>query len=250
MGFTLTDAPKKRIEKNSTPREKTASGDFFQNPNELRLENRPQPLKTQQGTRAYSYKIVSGRPSWPSRDPMEEEGGNNLYGFVSNDGVNQWDILGLTTEDTTEDEKCCDYEKKDTPCSEYPKSDICGCIESKIVHKTTNNNIFTNSTVTVTVMANGASVTVLPNLKHTKNRYVFESEWSSSKKCKCVKKCQGDMRMKVTIDGRPMLQNSNNKGKDGLGTQILNASSVHLITVTIKAGGKLCKTHTLNVFDN
>jgi len=94
MGFTLTAAPKKRIEKNSTPREKTASGDFFQNPNESRLENRPQPLKTQQGTRAYSYKIVSGRPVWPSRDPIEEEGGINLYGFVYNN-TNYWiDVLG------------------------------------------------------------------------------------------------------------------------------------------------------------
>ncbi|MFC7339308.1 RHS repeat-associated core domain-containing protein [Haloferula chungangensis] len=32
---------------------------------------------------------------WPSRDPIEEEGGVNLYGFVGNDGVNRWDYLGL-----------------------------------------------------------------------------------------------------------------------------------------------------------
>jgi hypothetical protein len=37
---------------------------------------------------------VSGIPYWPSRDPIEEEGGVNLYGFVGNDGVNGWDILG------------------------------------------------------------------------------------------------------------------------------------------------------------
>jgi hypothetical protein len=36
---------------------------------------------------------VTGR--WPSRDPIEEEGGINLYGFVGNDGVNWWDYLGL-----------------------------------------------------------------------------------------------------------------------------------------------------------
>jgi RHS repeat-associated protein len=40
------------------------------------------------------YDPVTGR--WPSRDPIEEEGGINLYGFVGNDGVNQLDILGLT----------------------------------------------------------------------------------------------------------------------------------------------------------
>jgi len=38
------------------------------------------------------YDPITGR--WPSRDPIEEEGGINLYGFVGNDGVNQWDVLG------------------------------------------------------------------------------------------------------------------------------------------------------------
>jgi hypothetical protein len=42
------------------------------------------------------YDPVTGR--WPSRDPIDERGGMNLYGFVGNDGVNQWDLLGL---------KCC-----------------------------------------------------------------------------------------------------------------------------------------------
>jgi RHS repeat-associated protein len=39
------------------------------------------------------YDPVTGR--WPSRDPIEEEGGMNLYGFVSNDGVANIDILGM-----------------------------------------------------------------------------------------------------------------------------------------------------------
>lgn len=39
------------------------------------------------------YDAPSGR--WPSRDPIEEWGGVNLYGFICNDGVNKWDILGL-----------------------------------------------------------------------------------------------------------------------------------------------------------
>ena len=30
-----------------------------------------------------------------SRDPIEEQGGLNLYGFVNNDPVNKWDKLGL-----------------------------------------------------------------------------------------------------------------------------------------------------------
>jgi RHS repeat-associated protein len=39
------------------------------------------------------YDAVDGR--WPNRDPIEEEGGLNLYGMVGNDGVNRVDYLGL-----------------------------------------------------------------------------------------------------------------------------------------------------------
>jgi hypothetical protein len=39
------------------------------------------------------YDPVTGR--WPSRDPIGERGGINLYGFVGNDGVNWFDVLGL-----------------------------------------------------------------------------------------------------------------------------------------------------------
>ena len=37
------------------------------------------------------------------RDPIEEEGGLNLYGFVRNNPVNAWDYLGLAYGDTHED---------------------------------------------------------------------------------------------------------------------------------------------------
>ena len=62
---------------------------------------RPRP-KTQQsrGSRPrvayYGYRYYDPQTGrWPSRDPIEEEGGVNLYGFVGNDGVNKWDVLGL-----------------------------------------------------------------------------------------------------------------------------------------------------------
>ena len=35
---------------------------------------------------------------WLNRDPIEEEGGLNLYAFCGNDGVNRWDVLGLLEE--------------------------------------------------------------------------------------------------------------------------------------------------------
>ena len=43
----------------------------------------------------YGYRFYSpelGR--WVSRDPIEERGGLNLYGFVGNDGVNDSDLFG------------------------------------------------------------------------------------------------------------------------------------------------------------
>ena len=52
--------------------------------------------KTKTGLNYYGYRYydpVTGR--WPSRDPIEEVGGLNVYSFVSNNGVNQWDYLGL-----------------------------------------------------------------------------------------------------------------------------------------------------------
>jgi RHS repeat-associated protein len=39
------------------------------------------------------YDPITGR--WPSRDPIEERGGVNLYGFVGNDGLNGNDVLGM-----------------------------------------------------------------------------------------------------------------------------------------------------------
>ena len=64
-----------------------------------RGRNRPKTLKSR-GLRPrvteYQYRYydpVTGR--WPSRDPIEEQGGVNLYAFVGNDGVNYFDLYGL-----------------------------------------------------------------------------------------------------------------------------------------------------------
>jgi hypothetical protein len=39
------------------------------------------------------YDPLTGR--WPSRDPIEEKGGTNLYGMVSNNSIKFFDFLGL-----------------------------------------------------------------------------------------------------------------------------------------------------------
>jgi hypothetical protein len=52
------------------------------------------------GVRFYGFRYYdpeTGR--WPNRDPIEEEGGLNLYGFVSNSALSQYDYLGLALED-------------------------------------------------------------------------------------------------------------------------------------------------------
>ncbi len=54
------------------------------------------PLDATSGLYYYGYRwydSLTGR--WPSRDPIEEEGGLNLYGCVSNGAINTIDVLGL-----------------------------------------------------------------------------------------------------------------------------------------------------------
>ena len=73
-------------------RVKTASVNRCQ----YRFSTKPRDVNT--GLYYYGYRWydpVTGR--WPSRDPIEERGGVNLYGFVGNDGVNGLDVLGLAT---------------------------------------------------------------------------------------------------------------------------------------------------------
>ena len=61
---------------------------------DIRFSSKKQDSET--GLYYYGYRYydpVTGR--WPSRDPIGEEGGMNLYGMVGNDAVNLWDYLGL-----------------------------------------------------------------------------------------------------------------------------------------------------------
>ena len=55
----------------------------------------PQPLETQWEIGSTPTKTAPGLSDWLSRDPIGENGGINLYGFVGNDPLNQIDFLGL-----------------------------------------------------------------------------------------------------------------------------------------------------------
>jgi RHS repeat-associated protein len=68
---------------------------------------------TQRGMLYYGYRYydpVTGR--WPSRDPIGERGGINLYSMVGNDAVNWVDFLGLDTYTPPLEKECEDDSKK------------------------------------------------------------------------------------------------------------------------------------------
>ena len=58
---------------------------------------RSQVAELASGCAACGYELVSGQGLFINRDPIEEQGGINLYGFCSNDGVNKYDYLGMFT---------------------------------------------------------------------------------------------------------------------------------------------------------
>ena len=68
---------------------------FFQKSNRTRPTNRRKLPELRRKIRLTPTKTASGIPYWPSRDPIQERGGLNLYGFVGNNGVNYIDNLGL-----------------------------------------------------------------------------------------------------------------------------------------------------------
>jgi RHS repeat-associated protein len=88
---------------------KNRVGDFFAKEGKSRPVNRlaaQQPRlekahaydETASGMFFYGFRYydpVTGR--WPSRDPIAERGGLNLYAFVRNNTVSKFDVLGLRT---------------------------------------------------------------------------------------------------------------------------------------------------------
>jgi len=91
MGFSLTSpAPE-----GGDPTAKNRVWGFFGDAEQSHRENRPQTKQPRQGNRLTTTKIALGRTYWPSRDPIGEREGVNLYGMVGNDWIEKIDILGL-----------------------------------------------------------------------------------------------------------------------------------------------------------
>ena len=102
------------------------------------------PIEPLTGLYYYGYRWydpLTGR--WPSRDPIEERGGVNLYGFVGNDGVDEIDIFGLKeshfqrknreAKEAKEAQEKIENETKENKTSEYP---TCNDGAIAAVHKT------------------------------------------------------------------------------------------------------------------
>ena len=72
----------------------------------IRFSTKLEDMET--GLNSYGYRYYdrnSGR--WLSRDPIEEIGGSNIYGFLENDGVDHIDYLGMATIFTPASEEGC-----------------------------------------------------------------------------------------------------------------------------------------------
>ena len=74
---------------------KTASGIFSDNQSGRPDIEEPITQNRTRGYEAYGYESALGRAQWQSRDPLGEEGGINLYGYVGNNPINAVDKLGL-----------------------------------------------------------------------------------------------------------------------------------------------------------
>ena len=90
--FSTEPAPERR---NVTGKNRVR--DFFVLSSKTHPANRRQPAQPRRKISPTPTKSASGIPYWPSRDPIGERGGMNLYGFIRNEGIGRYDILGMFT---------------------------------------------------------------------------------------------------------------------------------------------------------
>ncbi len=90
MGFYATSPLTK-----GHPPSKTRVGVFRRSSPLRARSSSSQPLAKEQFSAQPPSIFASGRPYWPSRDPIGEMGGRNILGFVSNNPLYWVDLLGL-----------------------------------------------------------------------------------------------------------------------------------------------------------
>ena len=107
MGFYATESACDRPQETYLPPKNRVGGfsatsptharPFASQPVETHWENEPTPTTTASGVSFYGYRYYKpelGR--WINRDPIGEEGGLNVYGFVQNRATIAYDHLGLS----------------------------------------------------------------------------------------------------------------------------------------------------------
>ena len=103
----MIDLQPETLPENESLRLKNRVGDFFcengdrvgKNDSETRTSTKEKSgyaYETVSGMRYYGYRFYDPQTGrWLNRDPLEEDGGVNLYGFVGNDAIDYIDRLGL-----------------------------------------------------------------------------------------------------------------------------------------------------------
>jgi RHS repeat-associated protein len=90
------DLPAGNASKSPSPPPNPKTGGFFLNSLPTNESTEEPPLPKTTGVTYYTYRYydpLTGR--WPSRDPIQERGGLNLYGLLKNDSVGRIDYLGM-----------------------------------------------------------------------------------------------------------------------------------------------------------
>jgi hypothetical protein len=91
MAYNLTA----RASGKSAMRPKNRVWGFSGNGRDWPLDNRRQRPEPHRKSRPTATIFTPGIPQWPSRDPIEESGGVNLFGFLGNSPLSDTDVSGL-----------------------------------------------------------------------------------------------------------------------------------------------------------
>jgi RHS repeat-associated protein len=126
-----TGSPTQRMEYDAFGNEMTLDSVLEGNATTASTTNHEVPFRfstkytdSETGLSYYGYRYYSAEMGrWPSRDPIGERGGINLYGMIGNDAVNRVDVLGLQpsieVQPKQAPKECCDKKGvKATNCFE------------------------------------------------------------------------------------------------------------------------------------
>jgi RHS repeat-associated protein len=93
------------------------------------------------------YIPATGR--WPSRDPIGERGGINLYGFIENNSINRWDYLGMLGSCEADRPSVPTFSEEGKDCNSAPAKLEKLALEVDIPHPNTGKAAYVNVTAWV-----------------------------------------------------------------------------------------------------